>query len=242
MLVDLQHLIHLQQLDNASEEARRRLDELPSRHAALDARAAEADARVAEAKQRLNAAQGARRELEKQLAEVQGRLSKYKDQLMLVKTNKEYQAMQHEIATAERDVRTREDRILEHMEVAETETRVVKDAEALARQEHAEIAAGRQAIEREKVELEAAIERLAREREALRPKVGGEALRLFDHLGKQRKGVAIVEARGGHCTFCHVRLRPQVFNEIRRNDKIVQCDSCLRILYYEERAGEAAGA
>jgi hypothetical protein len=242
MLADLEHLIHLQQLDDASEEARQRLDEMPSRHAALDASAAEADGRVAEEKQRLNDAQGSRRELEKQLAEVQGRLSKYKDQLMLVKTNKEYQAMQHEIATAEHDVRTREDRILEHMEVAETQTRLVKEAESIAKQEQAAVGAEQQAMEREKAELESQIERLARERDALRLKAGGEALRLFDHLAKQRKGIAIVEARDGHCAFCHVRLRPQVFNEIRRNDKVVQCDSCLRILYYQERPGEAAGA
>ena len=39
-------------------------------------------------------------------------------------------------------------------------------------------------------------------------------------------------AREGVCTICHVRLRPQVFNTVRRNEEIVQCDSCNRILYF----------
>jgi predicted nucleic acid-binding Zn-ribbon protein len=38
--------------------------------------------------------------------------------------------------------------------------------------------------------------------------------------------------RDGLCSACHVRLRPQVFQEVRRNDQIIQCASCNRILYY----------
>jgi predicted nucleic acid-binding Zn-ribbon protein len=44
--------------------------------------------------------------------------------------------------------------------------------------------------------------------------------------------VAVAEARDGLCTICHVRLRPQVFNEVRKNESIIQCDSCRRILYF----------
>ena len=242
LLADLEHLIHLQSLDNASEEARRELDELPGRHAALDARLQDAEGRINEAKQKLAEAQTARREHEKELAIVQGRLSKYKDQLMLVKTNKEYQAMQHEIAAAEREVRSREDRILDHMEVAETQSRLVKQAEATFKQEQGAIGAERQALETRKGALEQRIAQLGRERDALRPQIGPEALQLFDYL-VHRRGVAVVEARDGHCSFCHVRLRPQVFNEIRRNDKLVQCDSCMRLLYYAQpAAGEVASS
>jgi predicted nucleic acid-binding Zn-ribbon protein len=242
MLPDLDHLVHLQSLDNASDVARRELEELPARHAELDTRLQEAQARVAETKQRLADAQTARRELERDLAAVQSRLSKYKDQLMQVKTNKEYQAMQHEIATAEHEVRSREDRILEQMEVSEIETKVMKEAETVLREAEASVEAERKALDARRGTLEDTISRLSTEREALRRKVGGEALRLFDHLASHR-GVAVAEARDGHCTICHVRLRPQVFNEIRRNDRIVQCDSCLRVLYYVlPVAGEATGS
>ena len=55
--------------------------------------------------------------------------------------------------------------------------------------------------------------------------------------GQRRNGLAVSEARDGMCTICHVRLRPQVFNNVRRNEAIIQCDTCQRILYF---AGESS--
>jgi predicted nucleic acid-binding Zn-ribbon protein len=55
---------------------------------------------------------------------------------------------------------------------------------------------------------------------------------IFDGLVKNRKTSAMSQAVDGLCTECRVRLRPQVFAEIRRNDTIRQCDNCQRIVYY----------
>src|SRR6186997_3300719 len=112
---DLQHLIELQDLDLAAERARRRIAEVPVAQQALDIRVAEKNAAVAAVKARIAADQTIRREVEKELAAVQSRLSKFKGQLMEVKTNKEYQAMQKEMAVAEHEVRSHEDRLLDHM-------------------------------------------------------------------------------------------------------------------------------
>ena len=49
---------------------------------------------------------------------------------------------------------------------------------------------------------------------------------------RARQGIAVAEAVDGHCSICHVRLRPQVYNTILRNEAIVQCDHCQRILYF----------
>jgi predicted nucleic acid-binding Zn-ribbon protein len=57
-------------------------------------------------------------------------------------------------------------------------------------------------------------------------------LALFERIATHRRGIGLSEARDGTCMQCHVRLRPQVFNEVRRNDSLHQCDSCSRILYY----------
>ena len=57
-------------------------------------------------------------------------------------------------------------------------------------------------------------------------------LAIYDTGYSRRQGIAAAEAKDGICTICHVRLRPQVFNEVRRNEAIVQCDSCQRILYF----------
>jgi hypothetical protein len=171
---------------------------------------------------------------------VQARLSKYKDQLMAVKTNKEYQAMQTEIASAEGLVRAHEDRLLDLMEISEKESADLASAEAAMKSEEGLIASQQKALEAEKVDQESALERLTAERAEVIGKISPESLAIFQRVAHGRKGIAVAEAREGLCGVCHVRLRPQVFNEVRRNTAIVQCDSCTRILYYVPPAASSA--
>lgn len=232
---DLERLIRLQHLDTALEQTRRALAEHPSKVQAIDARLEAARQAVASARQRLSESQAARRAVEKDLAVVQGRLSKFKDQLMEVKTNREYQAMQKEIEVAQREVRDFEDRVLERMLEADDLTAAVKKAEAALAAEERAAQAERAACEQERVDLERELERSIGARRDLAAHVDPPALAVFEQVARARKGVAVAEARDGLCTICHVRLRPQVFNEIRRNDAIIQCDSCHRVLYFETR-------
>ena len=229
---DLQHLIHLQALDLAAERVRRRVADIPGAIAALDDRLSERTTAAADVKSRIEVSQNARRELEKELAAVQGRLSKYKGQLMEVKTNKEYQAMQHEIQAAEQVVREHEDRLLDRMEEQETLSAELKEAEAALKSAQSEIKSERKSIEAEHAELERMIEQQTAERTALAAQISRPALALFEQLSAHSKGIALSEARAGSCSQCHVRMRPQVFNEVRRMDALLQCENCSRILYY----------
>lgn len=232
MSPDLQHLIHLQEIDSAIERAKRRIADIPAAQQALESRSLERAAAVQAVRDRIAATTTTRRDIEKEVAAVQTRLSKYKDQLMAVKTNKEYQAMQTEIATAEGLVRSQEDRLLDLMETSEQETADLASAEAAMKSEQAAIVAEQKALDAEKVTQEAELQRLTAERGALVPQISAESLEIFARVAHGRRGVAVAEARDGVCVECHVRLRPQVFNEVRRNDAIIQCDSCTRILYF----------
>ena len=151
---------------------------------------------------------------------------------MEVKTNKEYQAMQKEIAVAEQEVRAHEDRLLEHMERAETFAVEVKAADSALKAEQAEVAREQKLLDAERGALEQEVARLTAARTELVAVLPREALSLFERIAHGRKGVAVAEARDGLCTVCHVRLRPQKFNDVRRNDQLTQCDSCARILYF----------
>ena len=84
--------------------------------------------------------------------------------------------------------------------------------------------------------MKQSLERVGRERAELVKALDPKVLTLFDLVSRRRNGVAVAEARDGICTICHVRLRPQVFNTVRRNEEIVQCDSCNRILYFNPMA------
>ena len=81
------------------------------------------------------------------------------------------------------------------------------------------------------------------ERVVLLSKMEPRLVSLFQHVAKARKGIATSAAtREGLCSACHVRLRPQVFQLVRQNDSIIQCDSCQRILYYIPPAAGAPAA
>ena len=115
MLSDLELLIRLQQLDDSAAKVRSKIDSYPNRLETLDALVAERKRQLEAGQERLTHERADRQAFENELAQIQTRLSRCKDQLMEVKTNKEYQAMQTEIAVAEEKVHRLEDVILERM-------------------------------------------------------------------------------------------------------------------------------
>jgi uncharacterized protein len=239
---DLERVIALQRLDTGAEAARRKLADEPEREKALDARLEAAKQRVATAKARLAENQNTRRAIEKELAVHQGRLSKFREQAMAVKTNQEYHAIQHEIAHAQDQIKAHEDRMLDQMLEADDLAAEVKKAEADLAGEQKAIDADRKAMKAEHADLQSSLERIVAERTAIVSALDKQLLAIFEQISKKRHGVAVAEARDGICTICHVRLRPQVFNTVRRNEEIVQCDSCQRILYFAAPATASAAA
>lgn len=242
MFPDLERLIRLQHLDTFIDNARRRIADHPALVQGLDAKLQAANDAVAAAKQHVADNRAARAAVEKDLSAVQSRLSKFRDQLMEVKTNKEYQAMQKEIEVAQTDVRRLEDRILERMLEADDLGAALKKAEAALVQDKSAIDDERKALEQETQQLRKELDDRLGERETLVPSVSAQLLAIYDSLIRNRRGLAVVEARDYLCTACHMEMRPQVFNEIRRGDVIHQCGSCQRILYYAHPASAPAAA
>jgi hypothetical protein len=232
MHADLDRVIALQRLDTQASAARKRLSEGPEREKAFDARLDAAKQRIADAKAKMTANQDARRAIEKDIALHQGRLSKYRDQAMAVKTNQEYHAIQHEIAHAQGEVKKHEDAMLERMVEADDLTATIKAAETQLATEQKTIDTDRKKAHAEDADLQKSLDAVSAERAAIIAALDKRVLATYEAAATRRQGIAVAEAKDGICTICHVRLRPQVFNDVRRNDSIVQCESCQRILYF----------
>jgi len=236
---DLERVIQLQQIEDASERARRTIADEPARQQQLAAALEAARQALANERARLSANQAARREIEKELAMQQARLSRFRDQLMEVKTNREYQAMQKEIETAQAEIRKQEDRLLEQMIEFDEVTLHVKQAEQACLHDQAANEAERARLAAEFSDAQASIGRLAAERAALAAQISPPILAVFDRVLRHRKLSAVAPVRGGRCSACQILIRPQTVNELRRNEIIFQCESCHRILYYEAMPGAA---
>jgi predicted nucleic acid-binding Zn-ribbon protein len=233
MSPDLELLIQLQQLESTIADARARIAAHPQRLAAADERVAEGTRALDTIRQRLKDSHTARSEAEKSASVFQGRLTKFKDQLAAVKTNREFTAMQHEIETAQHDLGVAEEKVLERMMESDGIAAEIKQAEAGLAALRKETETEKTALAREVAEAEAALQRAVDGRSAVIARINPQTKAIFEQVAKGRKGVALCPAtREGLCSVCHVRLRPQVFQLVRQNDQIIQCDSCQRILYY----------
>ncbi|MGE3886009.1 MAG: zinc ribbon domain-containing protein [Vicinamibacterales bacterium] len=232
MLPDLERLIHLQDIETRAGAAQRIVAAAPERIAALDAKLATARAGLDAAKAAVADNQAARRTVDKDLLASQQRLEKYKEQSMAVKTNTEFHAMQHQMAAVKAEIDQFESRTLEIMMRADELAAALKAAEARLKADEAAVAAERRAIEAERAESEAALTALAAERAALVRQISPQLVSTFEKVARARNGQAMARAEKERCVVCQVRLRPMIFQTVIRNDAIVQCDSCQRILYF----------
>jgi predicted nucleic acid-binding Zn-ribbon protein len=240
MLPDLASLVALQQLDTAAEAARRRLAELPGAEEAILVQVAAAQAKVDDAKSRVAANAHDRRELEKQVAAVDARLAKFDSHKAAVKTNHEYTALLHEIATAKAEKDAIEEQILMLMDAGDGIAADVKAAEATLGGVKKQGDVTRAELARERAALEGEVSRLSAEKKAAASGVDPATLARYEQLLKQRRLIAVAAIVGEMCAACHVRLRPIVTQRVRRNLELITCDSCQRILYFPETPASAA--
>jgi len=246
VLADLQRLIELQEIESRAAVASKAIAEAPGRIAALDALLQSATAALAAAKQALADNQTSRRSIDKDLAAAQQRLEKYKEQVMAVKTNEQLHAMQHQMKAVEDEIGQHEEKVLINMMGADEINATIKKAEAALKAAQTKVAAERGAIESEAKDHQATVAECAAARDKVVASMDNKgAVETFQRIAKVR-GTAVARAEGERCTICQVRLRPAVFAEVRKNESLLQCDSCNRILYFippaAPKAAEAPAA
>jgi len=231
---DLKQLIRLQSIDLSIQELRVRIDKFPGISKALDEKLRSAQAAVDAAHDKAKSNQGNRKKLEHDITAVESKISKYRDQMMAVKTNEEYRALQHEIEHAQQGIRKVEDEILNLMLEAETGQADLKTAEAQLKDDQQKVRAERAQLEEGNKHDLSALESYLKERKEIEVVVSPDLISRYDRVRKHRGGIGVAAARKEVCEICQVRIRPQVFQEIRKNDQIIACDACQRILYHPE--------
>jgi predicted nucleic acid-binding Zn-ribbon protein len=229
---DLEKIIDLHHTETELKRLDAELAEVPRLREALDQRVAGEKSRLESAREAFETSQKTRKDNESQVQVLEEKRSKYKGQLMDVRTNKEYTAMLHEIETVERDIGRHEDQILEEMERAEglaadvaREEETFKSIEAEARVENGELDARQARLGDER-------KRVATERERVVEQIPEEPLNLYLRVAGLR-GSGAAEARDAMCQTCHVKMRLQVWVALKLGEQIFRCESCNRILYYD---------
>lgn len=168
------------------------------------------------------------------------RISRSKEKLRLAKTNKEYQSSVKEIEGMEAINSHIEDEMLgflEHMESAEntlTQTR----AEYTKRIDQANVE--KVAIENEADNGKQQLVRLDEDWQKISGQIDSDLLETFNKAKlNQANGIAIVAAKNAVCQGCNMNIPPQLYNELHRFDRLINCPHCERIIYWDDHNGRS---
>lgn len=234
---ELSHLISLQDVDVEIKRLTAEVESLPARRDELERQFAESVREHLAVKRELEDAQAARQRLESELEHEQQKHQKFKNDLMKATNEREYTTAVREIDVARKAVGALETEVLKLMER-------VEKLEAQVAERAPEMESRRVEIDSQLKEWLATADGNRRRLDALRAERGarmqalGPAARAtYERLSRMRSGFALAEARDYSCMACRMKIRPQVFADIRRGDSIITCESCGRILYFK---GESA--
>jgi len=231
MLPDIDKLLELQIADKEIRRLRDEVAALPKRVAVIEQKLAGTKAHLEKVRTAAKADEANRKKFEANIKDLQGKISKYRDQSLDVKTNDQYKALLHEIQFAEQEIRLNEDRILEVMVNVDAREKDVKAAEAELKAETAEIETEKEDARKVTAEDQTKLAEWNAKRDALRHEISEDTLRQYDRVAKFR-GSGLAEVREQKCMGCQVMLRPQTYNEVKNGEKIMVCESCQRIVYY----------
>ena len=234
MLPDIENLLKLQDTDKEIRRLQDEVAELPKLVAVIEQKLAGTKAQLEKAQTAVKADEAARRKYETNISDLRGKISKYRDQSLDVKTNDQYKALLHEIQFAEKEIAANEDKILELMVNADTRDKEVKAAQAELKAETAEIEKEKEQARQRTAEDEKLLTEARAKRDQLRTGIREDLLRHYERVSKFR-GSGISEVRDHKCMACQVMLRPQTYNEVRSGNQTIVCDSCQRILYFNPK-------
>ncbi len=229
----LAKLVKIQDLALEIQAARAVVDGAPGKVEEAEARFRERNAEYVAIKERYEAIDADRRARSLELSTLEETRKHYQDSLMQVKNQREYAAVLKEIDAAKASIGEHEEAILAGMDEVE---KLKQELETRA----AHIESERTIVEKERADVEAAavaaqarIERATAERADIEAELPPSLVASIKRVEESRKGIFLVKAERESCSACHVRLRPQVYQEIKQASKIHMCSNCRRYLYVE---------
>ncbi|MDR1677841.1 MAG: C4-type zinc ribbon domain-containing protein [Deltaproteobacteria bacterium] len=225
-------LITLQDLDNkiktwqqTTAEAPEKLSGARERLTALELERAELEAKIAENGK-------IRRELEAEHEDLLLRQVTNQSRQLKARNNNEYRAVMKEAETITTNLSAKEDELLAALTEAEKLQAqlptLLSDCEAEDKAFKEKEAAIKAVVEEGQLhETE-----FLKEREKLVDSIPPEYLGRYNTISKNRDGQAMAPVVQGMCRICRLSIPPQLYNELQKNDKILSCPNCARILYW----------
>lgn len=238
----IEALAALQRVDQSLRENTQTVQASESRVAALEDAVQAKSAIVTAAREALTALTTRQKELEERLTTVETKMKDRRMRITRIRNDKELGLAKREVDLLKEEGGGVETELVGVLEQAEAATAALVMAEGELGQATAErdteVAALRETLGR----LGEAIERDQARRDSLIGGVDGDLRRRYEMIFSRRGGVAVVAVQRGTCQGCHMHVPPQLFNQIQRNEQIILCPNCQRMLFWQPESQEVSGS
>ncbi len=185
---------------------------------------------MADAAERTEALQKELRRKEQDLATEQEKIKKSERRLLSIKNQKEYNALSREVKLGKKVAGEIEDAILGFMTEIETLKKISERKEKEYQEAEQVLIDKKTESESSTEEANQVLEQLKAEKEILVESLDPELLKKYQ-IVKRAKGFAVAELQNGSCSGCHISLPPQLHIRVLKQEEMIACPNCHRILY-----------
>lgn len=230
MRKNLKLLDELQTMDLKIDGYKGEKEALQEEITALDAKVAEAQSAISQKKEELALLEEEKAKLEEGIAAEQENIRRSEAHQKEIKTQKEYQAVSREIATAKKVSAEQEEQLLQKIGQADELNGAISGIEETLSALKQNITTQKDELQGKIGSLENAIASDIAARDTIVKALPAAVTRRYGILREQRRGVAVVEAKDGTCLGCNMQLPPQLYNSLFRGDDLITCPHCQRML------------
>jgi hypothetical protein len=227
----LDDLIALQEVEIEIFKAEDGLRELPKEVSEIESIITARKRSLDSAEEEIRSYEERKAPLEVELKENQALLDAADARIKRIKTNKEYLAMQREIDLAKKRKADLEEQVLTIMEKIEKKTSERERIRTSFETDKVILVEKMGKLNTLMKELDTVLAEFKGKDDRLRKIVDKSLLSKYDRIKQSKKGLAVVECFEGVCRGCHMHIQPQLFNELIRGDRLINCPACQRILY-----------
>lgn len=173
-------------------------------------------------------------ELDRQLEEARESTRRFQTRLLVVKTQREYQAVQREGDTARKKKDDLESELKEIKEEKKAVEESLKELENTIAGERAELKEATKSSQSRLKSLKEEREDLEKTREVEAGLIEPDLLARYQKVFNRYRGQGVVKVAGGVCYGCFMTVPPQLYNQVLAQGTVHQCPNCGRIIYVDE--------
>ena len=174
-----------------------------------------------------------RRTLEDEMSDKMAHIKERQSKMMQVQTGREQTALLKEIEDAKKNAKDSEERIVTIMEKVEKLTAEVTEEKNLLKGEKELVAEETDNVRKTIEEINRGKKTKTATRNQQATEINDRLIKKYDMLRLRRNGLAVVNVNDGVCQGCFMSLPPQQFNTLLKGEKLQNCPTCQRMIYFK---------